>query len=697
MTYYFISLEPDNFSRFQRRIPLLSNGVWLDDRTRPEDIGPQESNGEVFFIHLTQKKEFANEVAIKLRSNRPRAKIVFVTQDQGAKELKEHQGSAAGGDAYVDISVDPDLLKEVLEGLDMEVLPPTPSETIASVEELSLGNEIFDLTSLKSMKDHQTSQLLDEVFRNNLNLNQTKPKLASANDLKQKNDTDEGVKVADNDELSLGELDIDLEDEFSEEAPVELPEEEGLDLQVDSDLELELGNGDSDMPSMDVPNELSLSSEDDSLSLSLDDGSNTSEQGLADASDFGELSLGESLAELPDMPSDDDLSGLKLNLGEEDSLELSDAELSLGDDDGLWSDKNDELDNLSLGENEESLDTSGEEEINLDFGSSDPLGESEAEDLSLDAMEKLKEIDAIMVEDASRASILMENFDVSKEEENEGFSLGEDLDQPLVSDDLDLDSLNFTAEDEKLVEAAALEVKEDKPKKKKKEKEVIEDESETHPNVGEELKAISGAYSGEMERTQATISNLRADREELLKKIAELEDEKVLQSRQTLSLRAELDEKKIELSIIRRKLNEEIGDLKDRLKIQEERKLILEEKNRVLLQEVERAGQKTKIDMKKVQMRERELEQKLELLKSDAETQIRNRDLKILELKRRIDAMEFDMESISQQEKRSVESRFELEDKLDKAIKTLRSAITVLEEESDRGNALDVLKKNIDM
>ena len=196
---------------------------------------------------------------------------------------------------------------------------------------------------------------------------------------------------------------------------------------------------------------------------------------------------------------------------------------------------------------------------------------------------------------------------------------------------------------------------------------------------------------------QATISNLRADREELLAKIQKFEEDKVLQSRQTLSLRAELDEKKIELTIIRKKLNEEINELKDRVKLVDEKRLILEEKNRILAQELDKAGQKNKIDVKKVQMRERELEQKLELLKSDAETQIRNRDLKILELKRKIDAMEFDMESISQQEKRSVESRYELEDKLGKAIKTLRSAITVLEDESDRGSALDALKKNIDM
>ena len=176
-----------------------------------------------------------------------------------------------------------------------------------------------------------------------------------------------------------------------------------------------------------------------------------------------------------------------------------------------------------------------------------------------------------------------------------------------------------------------------------------------------------------------------------------MEEDKVLHNRQTLTIRSELDERKIELSIVRKKLNEEISELKDRLKLHDERRLILEEKNRILSQELDKAGHRNKIDLKKVQMRERELEQKLELLKSDAETQIRHRDLKILELKRKIDAMEFDMESIQVQEKKSVESRYELEDKLDKAIKTLRNAITVLEDESDRESAVQALKKNIDV
>jgi hypothetical protein len=299
----------------------------------------------------------------------------------------------------------------------------------------------------------------------------------------------------------------------------------------------------------------------------------------------------------------------------------------------------------------------------------------------------------------------------TKEIEEEGLSLdsefSNDLDTPLVSDDLNLDSLNFSADEPEVKEEKAKKkVKEVKEAKEPKEPTPIASERETtiiqasapyQGNIGRDLNDIKVAYSAEMERMQATLSNLRTDREELLSKIDKLEEDKLSQNRNVLNLRAELDEKKIELSIIRKKLNDEINELKDRLKVYDEKKLIIEEKNKILMSEMEKVAQKNKIDLKRVQMRERELEQRLELLKADSETQIRHRDLKILELKRKIDSMEFDMESITVQEKRSVESRFELEDKLDKAIKTLRSAISTLEEESDKTSAIEALKKNIDM
>lgn len=565
-----------------------------------------------------------------------------------------------------------------------------------------------DFSDLDAIKNHPVSGQIDQIFKQVIK-EEVMPKAAEALAL-----SEEDTPAEHNDqELSLsddGEFELNLGGD--EAPPQDMPQDDGgFELSLDSDESLDLADpmeSSEDEGQEEQYGELSLGDGDDDLSL---DSFEEAEDAPA-IENLGELSFDESGDELSlggdelSLSGSDDSEAEGLSLGDDDGLSLGgDDELSLGGDDlslggdepSLGDDNGLELvgdgsdglslsddipaaEGLSLGDDEP---VEGADDLALSFGNDDGLSLSEEEaDLSDDAKEKLKEIDAIMDLDASQVNI------------TPNLAAGEDdnLDEPLVSPDLNLDSLDFSA-DESTDEIVP--VKEEKSKKKK--KEAAETREARDKNIGDDLREISGAYSGEMERMQATISNLRADREELLMKIQKMEDDKVLQSRQTLSMRAELDERKIELTIIRRKLNEEINELKDRLKLHDEKRLILEEKNRLLHQELDKAAQKNKIDVKKVQMRERELEQKLELLKADAETQIRNRDLKILELKRKIDAMEFDMESISQQEKRSVESRYELEDKLDKAIKTLRSAITVLEDESDRSNALSALKKNIDM
>src|SRR5690606_22193990 len=81
-----------------------------------------------------------------------------------------------------------------------------------------------------------------------------------------------------------------------------------------------------------------------------------------------------------------------------------------------------------------------------------------------------------------------------------------DIETPLVGDDVDLTSIDFPdIEEEAPVVVAAPE----KPKKKKEVEKVSK-------NNQSDINEISGAYSGEMERLLATISNLRADRDELL-------------------------------------------------------------------------------------------------------------------------------------------------------------------------------------
>jgi hypothetical protein len=162
-------------------------------------------------------------------------------------------------------------------------------------------------------------------------------------------------------------------------------------------------------------------------------------------------------------------------------------------------------------------------------------------------------------------------------------------------------------------------------------------------------------------------------------------------------MRAELDEKKIEIQLMKRRLTEEGLDLKYHLELETERRKLAEERAKTYQAEALAMQQKVKLEVKKVSSRERELEQRLELLKSDAETQVRHRDQKILELKRRIDAMEFDMDAMNAIEQKTVGDKTELEGKLDKAIKTLRTAIGILESDDPKLATLEKLKKNLEV
>ena len=685
MAYYIISFEPEPMERFQKNHDFLDDATWIKEKKDLSEIISSPSGDSYFFVHLTNKREALDELVLIIRDVLHTAKIIYVTEDGKAIDLKTHQMTPVGGDAYVPLQIEASKLCSIVEGL----MPPEINQRGNRLETQQVARNgmstKIDLTDLnKNPKSLELELIFSEIFGSK----KKKPTWQKATNLVPESTPDElevGDDMSDKDqELSLddlGELEItsDGVGETTEQ------EEEGLDLDLDSEIDLDLSEPDE--LSEDTPAKESFMEIDLDTSFGLDDGDSAS----LSASPPDDVGL--SLEEDDSLPASDDL-GFSLD---DDATEPP----TLGSDLSL----DDEMPSLDFG-TDDPLDDS--DELSL----SDDLSLDEDIDLSDDAKEKLKEIDAIMDFDASQVGIQVSLSPADEDDEiglslvgdDDAIDLGvetsdSDIDTSLVADDLDLGSISFSSEDEEVVEAKTIApVVEEKNKKKPKEaKETKETKESYDGSMGRDLKEISGAYTGEMERMQATISNLRFDREELLAKIQKLEEDKTLQNRQTLTMRAELDEKKIELSIVRKKLNDEVSELKDRMKLFEEKKLILEEKNRIMAVELDKTAHKNKIDVKKVQMRERELEQKLELLKADSESQIRHRDLKILELKRKLDAMEFDIESISVQEKRSVESRFELEDKLDKALKTLRNAITVLEDESERSGTLEALKKNIDM
>ena len=190
-------------------------------------------------------------------------------------------------------------------------------------------------------------------------------------------------------------------------------------------------------------------------------------------------------------------------------------------------------------------------------------------------------------------------------------------------------------------------------------------------------------HEGEAVRLQATIRQLREERESLLDEINLLKQEKKMIEQDNLGLRAELDESRIEVSILKKRHTTDMDEMKYKLRISDEKKLYSEEKTKKLQKEFDRLQQKIRMDFNQIKVREKELEGQLELAKMDSESQVSTRDKKILDLKRKIDQLEFNMENAVIKEEKSREDKHKLEDRLERIMKTLRGSIEVLEDDLD--------------
>ncbi|MBC76531.1 MAG: hypothetical protein CME64_11005 [Halobacteriovoraceae bacterium] len=534
----------------------------------------------------------------------------------------------------------------------------------------------------------------------------------------------EGLELS-NDESEIG---LDLE-QANELATDNGDSDHGLDLSLEDESgteELTLGGEDSE--------ELSLSNDDndDSLSLSLSDeeedslsidlGSGGEENSIAEESDeVGGLSLseeddlglaleGSNGAEVPSEELDvSPTTGTEeLSLGEESS----DEEISFGAEEDLFEEDAGENE-LSLGEEaaDEEISFGAEEDLlgdgGLDLGDEDLFGQDDSEDalsadslpevpsleggdddMSPDAINKLAEIEQMMANENEGTPTSNLADQLNAEEEDFDPTMDEGLEVDATAGE---DSTSFF----KIGDQLGTE-----------ENQSLEAEAETTPPAiqsqsGQQTindqKEIIASNEDEFARLGETIKHLRHDRQILMEKVEQMEQKVAKENKDFSNLQAELEEKRIEVSLLTKRKSKQLEDMSYRLELSEEKRMILEEKNKRLEQENENLRKKTSGDLNKIKSRERELENKLELLKADTDLQIKNRDFKILELKRKIDSLEFDMESIQLKEKKTVDNKYAMEERMERVINTLRRAIGELEEDEMPLRDLQKLKKNLDV
>ena len=187
-------------------------------------------------------------------------------------------------------------------------------------------------------------------------------------------------------------------------------------------------------------------------------------------------------------------------------------------------------------------------------------------------------------------------------------------------------------------------------------------------------------------RFQSTIRQLRIERDELLENIKKIKATSRNLEQDNLTIKAGWDESQIEVSLLRKRHMVAIEEINYRLTINEEKKINAIEQARLSESKREKLEQRVRIDFNQIKQREKELETKLEMLSIDVESRIQSRDQKILELRRKIDALEFNMENVSIKEQKSKSDKRKLEEKLNKIMKTLRHSIKNLEDGFDQVN-----------
>jgi chromosome segregation ATPase len=197
------------------------------------------------------------------------------------------------------------------------------------------------------------------------------------------------------------------------------------------------------------------------------------------------------------------------------------------------------------------------------------------------------------------------------------------------------------------------------------------------------------------EQDVAVLSNqLQAAYEQLeaSEKILKEERVKFLElSFQSSEQQKKIDEFEKEKTAALDRMRAEIEELAFQLKAKTDKSRVLERQIRETIEEMEQLKTRVRTDIRKIRVREKELENRLEMNKKDSEALIAARETKIIELKRKLDLIEFNMDLLQDQYTREKGNSAKLRERLVKAAQVVRVAGGLLDsnKEGRDGQAAD--------
>lgn len=126
---------------------------------------------------------------------------------------------------------------------------------------------------------------------------------------------------------------------------------------------------------------------------------------------------------------------------------------------------------------------------------------------------------------------------------------------------------------------------------------------------------------------------------------------------------------------------QELSEREFQIQVKSEKVRSVENRLKSANQDVERIKERMRVEVRRVRSKEQELENRLELTRKDFESMVKARENKIVELKRKLDSMEFNYEILQDQFLRERHSTEDLREKLGKALQATRAAVGTLEQE----------------
>ncbi len=138
--------------------------------------------------------------------------------------------------------------------------------------------------------------------------------------------------------------------------------------------------------------------------------------------------------------------------------------------------------------------------------------------------------------------------------------------------------------------------------------------------------------------------------------------------------RRELGEKGSERSTLEDRHQAELAELRFQLKVKADRVRLLELQVKENTEETERLQERVRVDIRRVRVREKELENRLEVLRKDSEALLAARETKLVELKRKIDLLEFNMDLLQTQNAKEKEVSRKLREQLGRVAQAVRIA-----------------------